>query len=78
MVVVFVNGRKQANVIGDWWSPAVPCIECNWTHVDLLSIRIKSTPKSKAQSQRELSTVGHRGSDKTVLTSTQELWPNVI
>lgn len=75
MVVVFVNGRKQANVIGDWWSPAVPCIECNWSHVDLLSIRIKST-KSKAQSQRELRTVG---SDKTVLTSTQEeLWPNLI
>lgn len=76
MVVVFVNGRKQANVIGDWWSPAVPCIECNWSHVDLFSIRIKSTPKSKAQSQRELRTVG---SDKTVLTSTQEeLWPNLI
>lgn len=75
MVVVFVNGRKQADVIGDWWSPAVPCIECNWSHVDLLSIRIKST-KSKAQSQRQLSTVG---SDKTVLTSTQEeLWPNLI
>lgn len=59
MVVVFVNGKKQANVTGDWWSPAVPCIECNWTHVDPLSIRIKNTTKSKAQSRRGLSTVGH-------------------
>lgn len=25
----FFNGTKQANVIGDWWSPAVARIECN-------------------------------------------------
>lgn len=53
----FFNGRKQANVIVDW-SPAVPCLECNWTHVDLLSIRIRITTQSKAQSRRGLSTVG--------------------
>lgn len=25
----FFNGTKQANVIGDWWSPAVARVECN-------------------------------------------------